>query len=105
MVECEARSIRIRLREKTLLKRKFSEAMPENTELVVPDSLAGSSGDAVTNLVGNVHLTESTIQQYMRAANDISHEATSSITHTLVDKQVSNTLQSPAAKQQNSWRL
>ena len=46
------------------------------------DSLAGSSGDSMRNIVGIVHFAESTIRQYMRAANDISHEATSSITHT-----------------------
>ena len=66
LVDSEARSKRIRVGEKTLLKRKFSEAMPENTELAVPDSLAGSSGAAVTNLVGLVHLTESTIQRHLQ---------------------------------------
>ena len=64
VVDSEARSKSIRLGEKTLLKRKFSEAMPKDTELAVPDSLAGSSGDATRNIVGIVHLTESKIQQH-----------------------------------------
>ena len=82
VVDSEARSKRIRLKEKTLWKRKFSEAMPENTESASHDSLAGSSGDAMRNIVGIVHFAESTIQQQLQIANDISQEATSSITHT-----------------------
>ena len=44
VVESEARSKSIRLGEKTLLKRTLYEAMPENTESAVLDSLTGSSG-------------------------------------------------------------
>ena len=40
LVESEARSKRIRLREKTQLKRKFSVAMPKDTESSAHDSLA-----------------------------------------------------------------
>ena len=72
------------------------------------DSLAGSSGDSMRNIVGIVHFTESTIRQQLQIANDISHEVDKfHHTHkdTLGDKQVSNTLQRPAAKQQNAWRL
>ena len=40
VVDSEARSKRTRFGEKTLFKRKFSVAMPENTESTAHDSLA-----------------------------------------------------------------
>ena len=106
LVESEARWKRTRFGEKTLLKRKFSVAMPENTESASHDSLAGSSGDVVRNIVGLVHLIESTIRQHLRTAKrHLARSDKFDHTHTLGDKQVSNTLQRKAAKQQNSWRL
>ena len=107
VADSEALSKRTRFGEMTLFKTKFSEAMPNETESASHDSLAGSSGDAMRNIVGIVHFAESTIQQQQQIANDIWHEATSSITHTdtLGENKVSKTLQRKAAKQQNSWRL
>ena len=56
----EAYFKRVRIKAKTSLKRLFSEAMPVNKEPALRDSRAGSSVDAMIDLVEVVRLAEST---------------------------------------------
>ena len=69
----------------TSLKRPFSEAMPEDTAPALRDSRAGSSADAMVDLVEIVHFAESTIKTHLESAKDILHESTSVTTDTFGD--------------------